>query len=70
MNRKKGSQRPLSQQLREWFESNPGEVLTLEDVTVRWEVSEHHALHVLRELGHEGLVMRQAVYTLDPDRPR
>jgi DNA-binding GntR family transcriptional regulator len=60
----------LRQQLRLWFEANPGELLTFDDIAAKFDVSRAAAVAAVETLRAEGLVYSAVMVGLDPDRGR
>lgn len=58
----------LRQQLRLWFEANPGELLTFDDIAAKFDVSRAAAVAAVETLRAEGLVYSAVMVGLDPDR--
>jgi biotin operon repressor len=72
--RARGNYKPrpdsLRQKLREWFEANPGELLSLDDIAARFDVTRAAAAGAVDTLRAEGLVYSAVMVGLDPERGR
>lgn len=55
----------LRVQLGRWFESFPGEMLSAQDVALKFGVSIRHARNELSILKNEGVIVRETVWRLD-----
>jgi len=48
--------RPMKNQIRDWFLANPGEILTYQDIAARFNMTQHQARCAVRALRREGLL--------------
>jgi hypothetical protein len=60
----------LRQKLRGWFEANPGELLSMDDIAARFDVTRAAAASAVETLRAEGLVYSAVMVGLDPERGR
>lgn len=60
----------LRQQLRDFFTANPDELLTYDDIAVKFDVTRSAACGAVETLRQEGLVHSTVMVGLNPERGR
>jgi Fic family protein len=60
----------LRRKLRTWFEENPGEFLTLDDMAAKFDCTRHQAERAMQFLRDGGVLKTAFVAFLNPERLR
>ena len=60
----------ITGRMRTWFNANPVELLTYDDIAIRFEVTREQAVEAVTRLVTEGTLQRAVCVSADPNRKR
>jgi DNA-binding GntR family transcriptional regulator len=60
----------LVPRLRRFFQENPGEILTFDDIAAKFDVPRMKVRKACMHLREEGLILTEVVAMVNPERPR